>query len=183
MASILKATRLGFMSSQKITKIPFLVQIVKKGRKGTAHFDGVRHYKKLYGETCNNFYKTSLILQIAVFKKKDIKSSVKNIKIQSDIDELILFEADEMSTLLQQPCNSDRVQPPRRAIAVECDQVFILHFNAEGENKQLSRYNNYTVLLNNKNTVGIQYMKIEQGLQIKSFSLMPPDRCSTDKLE
>ena len=115
-----------YVITKKINDVNFIVQNSNNGKKSIVHYDRINHY--------NNSFKEKRILlptrtpsdkQVA-FSKKRIEQPRVDVEIQSDDNDLLLFEPDEGSNQVQQPQprNSNRYLLRRRATEMARSQGF-----------------------------------------------------------
>ena len=107
-----------YVIRKKINDVNYIVQNSNNGKKSIVLYDRIKHY--------NNSFKEKRILlpkrthsdkQVAFSKKKTEQPRVEDVEIQSDDNDLLLFEPDEGSNQVQQPQprNSNRYLLRRRA--------------------------------------------------------------------
>ena len=107
-----------YVITEKINDVNFIVQNSNNGKKSIVHYDRIRH--------CNNSFKEKRILlpkrtpsdkQVAFSKKRTEQHRVEDVELQSNDNDLLLFEPDEGSNQVQQPQprSSNRYLLRRRA--------------------------------------------------------------------
>ena len=94
------------------------MQNSNNGKKSIVHYDRIKHYNNSFKEKRISLPKnTPSDKQVAFSKKTTEQPSVENVEIQSDDNDLLLFEPDGESNQVQQPQprSSNRYLLRRRA--------------------------------------------------------------------
>ena len=93
-----------FVITKKINDVNFIVQNSNNGKKSIVHYDRIKHYNNSFKEKRISLPKKTLSdKQVAFSKKTTEQPSVESVEIQSDDNDLLLFEPDEESNQVQQP--------------------------------------------------------------------------------
>ena len=107
-----------YVITKKINDVKFIVQNSNNGKTSIVHHDRIKNYKNSFKEKRVLLPKrTPSDKQVAFSKKRTEQPRVEDVEIQSDDNDLLLFEPDEGSNQVQkpQPRKSNRYLLRRRA--------------------------------------------------------------------